>query len=329
MLFACGLRPPPPFRPDMQAWYSQVWATGLLLAMAILSGPLAEVAWSEIAEFPPSAADERYFLDAPPTPDSGCPHACWTWKLLPEGLLYRSYLAGVKEPRISGTLVYETDAGWLLDVTLGGRAGLARYGTSNTDWPEGWQVDIEGAAFPRMNLEEDWDMDAADFRFGVPLTYAVGQVQTKFAYYHLSSHLGDERILRVPAAADSRINYSRDAVVLGVSYFLDPSWRVYAESGWSFATGMRTEPWEFQLGVEFSPPCRGCLEGAPFLAINGHLREEVDFGGQLVLQTGWQWRGRSGHRLRTGLHYLNGKSNQFEFVDESEQQIGLGAWYDY
>jgi hypothetical protein len=297
--------------------------------MLLGGGMNARIGASETALLVPSgsAGHENDPFDELPATASSCPMGLWTWKVLPEGLLYRSYLAGVKEPRISGTVAYESDIGWILDVTLGGRAGLVRYGTSGTHRPEGWQVDIEGAAFPRMNLEADWDMDAADFRFGVPLTYAAGPFQTKFAYYHLSSHLGDELILRVPDA--ERVNYSRDALVLGVSYFIDPSWRVYAESGWSFATGERTEPWEFQFGVEFSPPCRGCFQGAPFLAINGHLREEVDFGGVLVVQTGWQWRGRSGHRLRTGLHYLNGKSNQFEFQDDREQQVGLGAWLDY
>ena len=69
---------------------------------------------------------------------------------------------------------------------------------------------------------------------------------------------------------------------------------------------------------------------APFAAFNCHLREEVGFGGNVVLQAGWQWRGANGgHLLRTGMEYFNGKSPQFEFFDESEQRLGVGLWYDF
>ncbi len=67
----------------------------------------------------------------------------------------------------------------------------------------------------------------------------------------------------------------------------------------------------------------------PFLAVNGHLREEVDFGGNLSLQAGWLWRGISGHVFRMGMLYFNGKSDQFEFFNRDEEKIGLGLWYDY
>jgi hypothetical protein len=260
--------------------------------------------------------------------EHGC-DPCWTWQVLPDGLIYRSYLAGTKEPRLSGTFFHEKDAGWLLDVGFGGRVGMLRLGTTDDGWPRGWQVDLEGAAFPRLNLQHNWDMESADFRFGVPLTYGTSRVQAKLAYYHLSSHLGDELILRTGRSAASRINVSRDALVLGVSVVPRPAWRCYGEMGWAFASDGGSEPWEFQCGVQFSPPGASHVVGTPFLAVNAHLREESDFGGTLVVQTGWQCRGRSGHLFRVGLHYLNGKSNQFQFLDEDEQQIGLGIWYDY
>jgi len=98
----------------------------------------------------------------------------WTWQCFPDSLLYQSYLAGNKEPRFGTQWIHEKDIGWQWDAILGGRAGLLRYGTVNSPWPEGWQLDIEGAAFVRMNLEHDRDVDGADFRFGVPLTVRQG-----------------------------------------------------------------------------------------------------------------------------------------------------------
>jgi hypothetical protein len=65
------------------------------------------------------------------------------------------------------------------------------------------------------------------------------------------------------------------------------------------------------------------------LALNTHMREEHDFGGDFSVQTGWLRRGELGQTLRIGAHYFTGKSSQFQFFDNSEQQIGVGVWYDF
>ena len=91
------------------------------------------------------------------------------------------------------------------------------------------------------------------------------------------------------------------------------------------------------MPLEISPPLtqlaallRAPLLGeAPFFAINGHLRQENDFGCNLDIQTGWQWRGRGGHLFRLGMQYFNGMSDQYQFFNQFEEQIGVGVWYDY
>jgi hypothetical protein len=252
----------------------------------------------------------------------------WGFDLLPSGLIYPSYLAGMKEPRLGAMWVHDRDLGWLLDAAVGARVGVLRYGAEGTPRPTGLQIDFEGAVFPRIDLENDLDLVSADFRYGIPLTLGLGRFQTKLAYYHLSSHLGDEYMLRFPQAP--RINYSRNVLVWGNSFYLTEDLRLYAEAGWAMYTDGGTEPWEFQFGIDYSPLCPNWgLRGAPFVAINAHLREEVDFGGNLVVQTGWQWRGRNGHLLRMGMHYCTGKSEQFEFFRRNEDKLGLGLWYDF
>ena len=254
----------------------------------------------------------------------------WGWEILPSDLLWRSYMAGAKEPRMSGIIYEELNGNMtLLDVTLGGRASILRYGRRVNGRPCGMELQIEGAGQPRINLDEDWDLEAADFRFGVPLIYGNEQVQFKLAYYHLSSHLGDEYIERLGIPASDRINYARDAVVIGASYYPLPAWRWYGEAEWAFYADEGADPWAFQFGLDYAQPGPTGFQGTPFFAVNGHLRQEVDFGGHMVAQAGWLWRGNTGHILRTGVHYHNGKSNQLEFSDEFEQQIGAGLWYDY
>ena len=256
------------------------------------------------------------------------PASASSLQLLPDGLLYSSYLAGPRESRIGGVWFANSDGPDVNDVTLGGRVGILRSGTDNPQWPEGWQLDLEGAAFPRLNLDENLDVDATDFRFGVPLSWRRGQWQAKFSYYHLSSHVGDEFIER--NAGFQRINFSRNALVLGVGYFATPDLRLYAEADYGFWTDGGSDPWLFQFGFDYAPSQPTGMQGAPFVAANGFLREEVDFGGTFTLMAGWAWRAdRSGHLLRYGLQYSDGYTTQLAFEQESEQLVGVGVWYDF
>lgn len=251
----------------------------------------------------------------------------WSLQLMPAGLIYKSYLAGVKEPRLATVFNYDKNQKWIWDITLGGRVALLRYGTTNAVRPEGFEIDLEGAAMPRLNMMEEVDLDAVDFRAGLPVTYGIGRWQTKVAYYHLSAHAGDEFLERNPGF--QRVNYVRDMLVVGQSYYITDDVRLYGEAGYGFYTDV-AEPWEFQFGADYSPLCAPGARGAPFAAINGYLREEVNFSGNVVVQAGWQWRPRNrGQTVRIGLQYYNGKSEQFEFYNQNENKVGIGIWYDY
>lgn len=253
----------------------------------------------------------------------------WTWQVMPMGLMYDSYLAGAKEPRFASYWSSDQDLGAIWDTALGGRLGLLRYGTQCAVHPQGWQVDLEGGVQARLDPNADSSpLLAADFRVGVPVTWASGRRQFKTGYYHVSSHLGDEYLLMSPDAR--RLNYVRDALLLGVGYFWTERLRLYGETAYALSANDGAEPWEFQLGVDWAPAHDTGLLGAPFAAVNGHLREEVDFGGNLVVQAGWAWRRfQRGALLRIGLEYFNGKSDQYEFFDRTEQRFGWGMWADF
>lgn len=260
-----------------------------------------------------------------------CGQEYWGWTILPQGIIYKSYLAGAKEARLGLNVIHVDDhvdeSGWMWDGTLGGRVGLLRYGNRNPFHPQGFQIDVEAAAQVRLSFEDDNDVQATDYRVGVPLTYGWGCQQIKFGYWHLSSHLGDEFLLKNQGF--DRLNYAKDSLVLGYSYYVRHDLRLYAEASWAFWSDV-AEPWEFQFGVDWAPTCPTGIWGAPFFAANVHLREEVEFGGNFVAQTGWAWRSDvSGRLLRMGVHYYHGESSQYSFVDEFEKQIGVGIWYDF
>ncbi|MFQ5731861.1 MAG: DUF1207 domain-containing protein [Planctomycetaceae bacterium] len=215
-----------------------------------------------------------------------------------------------------------------LGYDFGRRDGILRFGTGDPLNPQGWQLDVEGAAFPRLDLDESSDLDSVDFRFGIPLTWRRGPFQAKFAYYHLSSHAGDEFLKRNPGF--QRINFSRNALVLGGGHFPTPDLRLYAEADYGFVNDGGVGNWWFQFGFDYAPALPTGTFGAPFVAMNALLREEVDFDGTFTATAGWAWRGdRHGRLLRVGLQYTNGKTTQFEFLRRSEQLLGLGIWYDF
>jgi hypothetical protein len=249
----------------------------------------------------------------------------WDWQILPDGLIYRPYLAGPKESRLASHVVHGRHDNWLWEATLGRQAGLLRWGSHDPDFPLGFQIDVEGSAQARLDLQDEVDVRSVDFRAGVPITFGYGRHRTKIGYYHISSHLGDEFLLKHPDF--DRLNFARDALILGHAYYLTPSQRIYGEAGWAFYTDVAKE-WEFQFGYEFNPVYWMTRHGSPFFAIHGHLREELNYGGGLAVQTGWAWRARSGRQLRMGMHFYNGKSTQYSFFNDHEQLIGFVIAYD-
>ena len=181
-----------------------------------------------LTPLPPTQPRGPVVLDMPYEEAPSCPDEClppgagfpegfddlwaprpWSWQIMPNNLIYTSYLAGPKEPRI-GTSVYRDTAmdpmnpsianGTLWDTTLGGRASILRYGSDPVLHPQGFEVQIEGAAFVRLDPQDERDLRSADYRFGVPLVYGIGRWQTKLAYYHNSAHLGDEAMLKIGRA---------------------------------------------------------------------------------------------------------------------------------
>lgn len=196
-----------------------------------------------------SAKDGSTFRERWLEPDSDS--RTWTPQVLPQGLMYPSYLAGRKEPRLQSIITYEGDYGTLWDITLGGRAPIFRYGTTEAVDPEGWELELEGAALLRLDWERHRNLAATDYRAGVPLVYGTKRWRFKTGYYHVSSHLGDNYLMD---NFRPRVHYSRDSILFGIAFKPTEAIRIYAETDYAFHTGETTDPLEFQFGFEYTPP---------------------------------------------------------------------------
>ncbi len=249
--------------------------------------------------------------------------------VLPDGLLYRSYIAAPHEPRFATILNYNVDDGdWRWDSTLGGRVGLFRQTKPRIPGVEVWQIDLEGAALARLDPQLQMDVESIDYRFGLLWTARHENWAFKFGYFHISSHVGDEFLIKNPDF--QRINFVRENLILGTSLYPTPQTRLYGEFGWAFEYSGGARPLQFQFGAEHSSVPETPERGAPFSALNVQLRQEVGYAAGVTAMSGWQWTGPdSGRTMRIGFQYFNGPTNQFEFFQRYDNQFGTGVWFDY
>jgi len=250
-----------------------------------------------------------------------------TWQVLPPGLMFHSYLAGEKEPRTAAQWLYEKNRGLIWEAAVGGRWGLFRHGTQGPN-ADGFQFDVEGGALVRIDPEEESDLEAADFRAGFVGTWRRGPWRWKAGYSHISSHVGDEYIIKNPTY--HRVNYVRDSILAAVMYDFTPELQGYWEVAYAVGAEGGARPVELQFGTQYSPAVETGFRGAPFAAINGHLRQELRFGGSVNVEAGWAWRGgQSNNLFRAGFQHYNGNSMQWSFVHRYESLTGMGIWFDF
>lgn len=253
-----------------------------------------------------------------------------SYEFMPRSLIYGTYLAGEKEPRLQFLPSHDFRSGRTVwDTVLGGRLGLLRYGTTGRGPIKSFQLDLEGAVFARVLPEQASSMlEGSDYRGGMYGTWKFGRTGFKAGYYHVSSHVGDEYLLANPLFV--RRNYVRDSLLFATSYDVGMSSRVYLELGYALGVQGGAKPLEVQIGGEYTPIAESTLRGAPFLAINNHARQEFDFQSGLSITGGWGWQGpETRHRLRLGLNYYNGPSVQYIFFDRRESLLGGGLWVDF
>ena len=65
------------------------------------------------------------------------------------------------------------------------------------------------------------------------------------------------------------------------------------------------------------------------MAANGRVRSDDGFNGDVTLQIGYLRRNILDRTLRLGAQFYTGNSSQYSFFNRSENQLGVGVWYDF
>lgn len=260
----------------------------------------------------------------------------WTWEFDPATQPYPEYVADPRRPRMQVGLsaidsdISETSSGRIM-LDAGTRYTLFHVKTDSEGIDE-FALDIEGALFTQFDTGNKLDVVGWDGVFGVLAVYDWDdQLNLRVGYRHLSAHLGDEYQENTDR---ERINYTRDALVLGLAWEFDNGITTYVEPSWAWGLGNDDlqEKWAILGGLQYQGPFDYWNGSAAFFS-GAHLRsfEENDWELDLSATTGFLVkRDERSSNVRLQLEFYHGRAILGEFaLDNDETYLTVGAVFDF
>lgn len=281
-----------------------------LLGMAVALG----AAGSGFAQEPERAVPEDR-PDGHPLPEA---------EVLPRSVLFDPLIADPRWPHYS--------ASW---HNYGGRAGLDDVGAVSLGDGFGfyqapldggtWGIGLQAAVFAVFDLDApSKDLVNADYWVGVPLTWRRNGTSLMVRASHMSSHLGDEFLLRNSVG---RVNLSYEAVDLTVSqYLFGDLVRLYAGGGFLFDQEPKTlAPGRSQAGLELRGPRFGRIR--PVAGVDLRATEESGWEADTSVRAGVQVESRADRNyiFQMTLDYYHGRNPNGQFYTEPAEFWGIGT----
>ena len=196
-----------------------------------------------------------------------------------------------------------------------------------------YEIGLQAGVFALFDLDSpSSDLINADYRVGAVATFRRGDASALLRFYHQSSHLGDEFILRDdPRRLDAR----KDEADFLLSYDAADWARVYGGLGYIVnafpedQTGVT-----LHYGLEVRSP-RALDAGGylrPLAALNVRHTPGGDYDPDLSLRGGLDLtdpgeRDVGGPRLQLLLEYQNGGSTVGQFYGERTESAGIGLHF--
>ncbi|MGH7710982.1 MAG: DUF1207 domain-containing protein [Gemmatimonadaceae bacterium] len=213
----------------------------------VVVGALVVAGMPVAAQRAPRGAAERCGSGVPPSEVRayvGLPSGNVFCPLVADPKAMRSFLSYLHEKKSVDSIESVGSVG------LSDSFGLARWGA--TARSEGVQLSLEGAIFAQFDLGTDsYDLINADYLVGLPLTMRKGAVSARLNFYHQSSHLGDELLLRRGEIERENISFESLHLTLSVDA---SALRVYGGGEYIFHRLPRDlEHYVAQGGAELRP----------------------------------------------------------------------------
>lgn len=306
----------------------------LICVFALL--PLSALAFEES-----SGEDCRYGSPyAYPPVESNQPH----FSMFPVGGFFQPLLADPMEPRLAvtyGRYTVKGEQGLGLRQDKNFSVGIGVLGADfgsfriHGDRPcKGYQFNFFAAAYAVFDWSSDSiDLLNMDFRVGFPLTMRKGPYSARLRFYHQSSHLGDELILKNPGIQRENLSYEVLDALGSVDF---NSLRVYGGGGILIRSKPDLDPVMLQLGAEL----RTRAHSLSFWQFNSHARpvygvdiksyEAQDWGLSAQLVGGLEFFADQGlQRFRLLFTYMQGYVPYGQFFTENRaRHFGVNFQFD-
>jgi hypothetical protein len=262
------------------------------------------------------------------------PTGAAVWEVFPPAEFYPYSIADPIRPQAAVMVLFVTDTDIpatgdrRFGLRLGGRFPIVRVHPEGEP-DRGWQLDFNGGFIAEFDMEHSLDNIGWDGLYGLLLTY---KPSSKFALRlgtrHDSAHLGDEYMERT---GRTRIGYTREELVAGVSWMPEPRWHLYAEGGDSYAVKPFQKRLRMQAGVEYLGTTKwrnGKTGWYAALDLRGYA--ENDWSPRLTMQIGLLLpTGFGTNRYRFALEIGTGRSILGEFFTSKETYAAIGWFFDY
>jgi hypothetical protein len=255
------------------------------------------------------------------------------WTPFPAGRLFPTAIADPTAPGVGVSALGVTelgveDAGDVrVMLQLGGQFGVVRW---QPRAEAGWtlQLGIDGGFNGQFDATRKTDNIGWDGLYGVTVSAASPHgLVLRFGTMHTSSHVGDEYIERT---GRERIGYTRQELLLGVSWPATRTLRLYAEVGGAvhLLNDELQQPWRVQAGAEFLKPGWPFRDrGGWYAAVDAGSWEERDWAVDLSAQLGLFYPAGD-RRWRTGIGFHSGRVPIGEFFQDTETYWSLGLYID-
>ncbi len=205
--------------------------------------------------------------------------------MLPGGVLFKPLVADPRWPHFGAAYQYYLDGGQLTNaaaVSFG--ESFAFYRNRLGGW--WWEIGLHAAVFSVFDIDSpSFDLVNADYMVGLPLTFRYEDFSAMLRFFHQSSHLGDEFLLRTQT---NRINLSYESVDLLLSYEFGEVLRLYGGAGYLFhQTPSNLDALSAQYGVELRSPWPAReARWRPLAAVDVKHREENGWSADVSARAG-------------------------------------------
>jgi len=267
----------------------------------------------------------------PPTPVAEPPQILSEWQVgvMPGGVLFKPLIADPRWPHFSAAYQHYFNDKQITDaaaVSFGESFAFYRDRIGSA-W---WEVGLHAGVFSVFDIDaQSFDLVNADYMVGLPLTVRYDDFSAMFRFFHQSSHLGDEFLLRTKT---NRINLSYEAIDLKLSYEIADVVRLYAGGGYLFdQTPTNLDRLWVQYGLELKSPWPSrASRWRPIAAVDVQQREENNWTADISARAGIEIDGvLLTRKLQILLEYFGGHSPNGQFFKDKVEYIGIGTHFHF